>query len=133
MGINISNQPLYEQRASALVGVQSANPAESKGKVSGEDSRYEADNASRPESIQREKLDSAVAQLNSYVQTVRRELQFSIHDDSGRTVIKVLDRDSGEIIRQIPSEEALDVIARLPSDSASDNQGENPLLFNDLA
>lgn len=131
MGININNQPLYEQRASAVVGVQPVNPVDPTGKAGGQNTSKESEDTPRSEPVEREKLDSAVEQLNSYVQTVRRELQFSIHDDSGRTVIKVLDRDSGEVIRQIPSEEALDVLSRLPGASGGD--GENPLLFNDLA
>ena len=52
-------------------------------------------------------ISRAVSQLNTYVQTINRELQFSVDEASGRTVIKVLDALSGQIIRQMPSEEAL--------------------------
>lgn len=53
------------------------------------------------------KLQEAVNQINAYVQTVQRDLSFSMDDDSGQTVIKVIDTDSGELIRQIPSEEVI--------------------------
>lgn len=53
----------------------------------------------------------AVGQLNDYVQNIQRDLHFSIDDDTGRTVIKVVDSQSEEVIRQIPPEEAL-VLAR---------------------
>lgn len=54
-----------------------------------------------------ENLDNAVKQLNDYVQSVRRDLQFSIDKDSGRTVIKVVDSQTKEVIRQYPAEEVL--------------------------
>ncbi len=88
----------------------------------------EAERAGQP--VERQQLDSAVARLNDYVQVVRRELQFSVHDDSGRTVVKVLDRDTGEVVRQIPSEEMLEVAGQLPGEV---EDGGQPLLFNDLA
>jgi flagellar protein FlaG len=54
-----------------------------------------------------ENLDNAVKQLNDYIQSVRRDLQFSIDKDSGRTVIKVVDSQTKEVIRQYPAEEVL--------------------------
>ena len=55
----------------------------------------------------RERLESSVSQLKDLAQSVQRDLQFSIDDSSGRTVITVLDSNTEEIIRQIPSEEVL--------------------------
>ena len=40
-------------------------------------------------------------------------LEFSMHEESGRTMIKVIEKDSGNLIRQIPPEEVLDLIARM--------------------
>ena len=57
-------------------------------------------------------LEKAVSEINDYVQTLNRSLQFSVDDDSGRTVIKVIDPQSDEVIRQIPPEEIL-AIARV--------------------
>lgn len=53
------------------------------------------------------KVEQAVNQMNQYVQTLNRDLQFSVDEDSGRTVVKVLDTETKEVIRQIPSEELL--------------------------
>ena len=52
-------------------------------------------------------IDDAVQDINEYIQAVHRELQFSVDEDSGRTVIKVMDLETKEVIRQIPNEEAL--------------------------
>jgi flagellar protein FlaG len=66
----------------------------------------------KPEEVSlRESLQTAVAQLNDYMQNVERSLQFTIDEDSGKDVVTVLDKKTEEIIRQFPSEEVL-VIAR---------------------
>jgi flagellar protein FlaG len=57
-----------------------------------------------------------VESINKYLQTVKRDLQFSVDASSGRTVITVLDRESQEIIRQIPPEAAVELAANLRSD-----------------
>ena len=54
-----------------------------------------------------EEIREAVSQLNEFVQGIRRELQFSVDEDSGRTVIRVYNTDTDELVRQIPSEEVL--------------------------
>jgi len=58
-------------------------------------------------------LNQAVAEINQFVQQIQRDLQFSVDDKTGRTVIKVLDSESKEVIRQIPEEELLDVARSL--------------------
>lgn len=42
-----------------------------------------------------------------------RNLLFSIDDDSGRTIVKVVDNATKEVIRQIPSEEILSIAKAL--------------------
>ena len=55
----------------------------------------------------REQIEDAVASIQEFVQSVRRSINFSLEDGSGRVVVKVTDAESGSVIRQIPSEEAL--------------------------
>jgi flagellar protein FlaG len=52
-------------------------------------------------------LEGAVRDLNDYVQNLQRSLQFNIDEDSGHTIIRVVDANTDEVIRQIPSEEVL--------------------------
>ena len=54
-------------------------------------------------------VKDAVERIRNFVTDVRRELQFSVDEDSGRTIITVIDSDSGKIIRQIPPEEILEI------------------------
>lgn len=58
-------------------------------------------------------LESAVSDIQSFVQAVKRGLEFSVDDSTGDVVVKVIDTDSGKLIRQIPSEELLKLAERL--------------------
>lgn len=61
----------------------------------------------------REDIEAAVATIQDFVQNVRRSLNFSLEEGSGRVVVKVTDAGSGDVIRQIPSEEALQLAENL--------------------
>jgi flagellar protein FlaG len=66
----------------------------------------------------RAELEQAVTDIREFVQTSKRNLDFSIDDSTGRVVVKVIATDSGEVIRQLPSEAALKLAASL-SDASS--------------
>ena len=57
--------------------------------------------------IEGSKATNAVIKLNSFIQSVGRDLLFSVDDDSGEMVIKVVDSETKELIRQIPPEEVV--------------------------
>ena len=62
---------------------------------------------------ERERVVEAIKRIQEFVDETQRGLQFSIDDDTGRIVVKVIARHSGEVIRQLPSEEALELAKRL--------------------
>jgi len=68
--------------------------------------------ARKPEQNQ-QPLDDMVSELNNLVRELHRELQFSVDDKSGETIIKVVDRETDEVVRQIPSEEVVRLRQRL--------------------
>ena len=49
----------------------------------------------------------AASTISSFVQNVSRELKFNVDEQTGRTVITVMDRATDQVIRQIPAEEML--------------------------
>lgn len=75
-------------------------------------SRKQQSSASDP-SIGRDQVEEAVATLQEFVQSVRRNLNFSVDDGTGQVVVRVTDTTSGDVIRQIPSEEALQLAENL--------------------
>lgn len=68
--------------------------------------------ANNNEAVQ-ENLEQAVSRLNDYVQSSKRELQFSMDESTGRSVITVIDSTTSEVIRQLPDEVALDLARKL--------------------
>lgn len=60
-----------------------------------------------------QQLEQAVSNMQEFVQTINRDLSFSLDDSTGRLVVKVTDSKSGDLIRQMPSEEALSLVKRL--------------------
>ncbi len=51
---------------------------------------------------------AAVQSANAYIQeSTSSSLQFSLDQDSGRTVVKMVDTETEEVLRQFPSEEML--------------------------
>ena len=73
--------------------------------------------------VSSEQLEAAVAELAQAMQSVQRNLNFTIDDGSGQTVVKVIDSSSNEVIRQFPSEEALALAARMREMNNSDMSG----------
>jgi len=59
---------------------------------------------------ERKRLSEASSNLNEFMQTMQRNLKFSVDEVSGESVIAVHDAKTDELIRQIPSMEALEVI-----------------------
>jgi flagellar protein FlaG len=52
-------------------------------------------------------VKQAARQLESFMESMNRYLEFRVDQDSGRTIVTVKDKSTGEVVRQIPSEEVL--------------------------
>lgn len=58
-------------------------------------------------------VNDAVERVRTQVQSLQRDLNFSVDDSTGQVVIQVLDGNSGKVVRQIPSEDILRLAERL--------------------
>ncbi|MCQ8821434.1 flagellar protein FlaG [Pseudoalteromonas agarivorans] len=74
-------------------------------------------NSSQNQQLEREQLEKVAQQLQEFMGEMSRSLQFQVDEDSGRDVIKILDKTSGDVIKQYPSEEVLSLVSKL-SESA---------------
>jgi flagellar protein FlaG len=63
--------------------------------------------------LEREQLEKVAQQLQDFMGEMNRSLQFQVDEDSGRDVIKVLDKTTGDVIKQYPSEEVLSLVSKL--------------------
>jgi flagellar protein FlaG len=57
----------------------------------------------------REVVAKAAAQLQEFVSSMGRNLNFSVDESTGYSVVRVVNPDTGELIRQLPSEELLKI------------------------
>lgn len=69
--------------------------------------------AERSQDELKQDLEQAVQRLNEFVVPNQSTLSFSIDENSGMQVVKVVDSKTDEIIRQFPSEEAIQVARAL--------------------
>lgn len=107
-----------------LGGVQASRVAggASAGQVHGKARREDPASggvAASPPVMAKAELERTVESLNESVQNHRRSLRFSVDEDSGRTVIRVVDPRTDEIIRQIPPEEVLDLAKHLENSAGA--------------
>lgn len=61
----------------------------------------------------REDVVKAAEKLNKAVDAFDVQVRFEVHEETGRTVVKVVDRSTGELIRQIPPEQILKISAEI--------------------
>lgn len=76
-----------------------------------------------PVAVVAETLHDAVATINRELLMSGRELSFSVDEESGKTVLRVLHSGTGEVVRQIPHEAVLAVAARLKAGEPMDSLG----------
>ena len=55
----------------------------------------------------RESIEKIAADLQKFVQSMGRDLNFSVDETTGYHVVRVIDQNTGELIRQLPSDELL--------------------------
>ena len=58
-----------------------------------------------------QKMLAALEQDIESIHNIR--IQFSMHDKTGRTMIKIMDKTTEKLIREIPSEEVLNLAAKI--------------------
>lgn len=107
MSADIINNSVASGSRSSSATSQTTQPSVNRQNVAAVSGNYVPPQAAQYEKPNLEQLTEAVEQLNDHLQTIDRDLQFSIDDASGHTVVKVINSETDEIIRQMPSEEVL--------------------------
>jgi flagellar protein FlaG len=127
--------PLKSPQAQQDVGLkvvkdnnsQSSTPAESTENVIDKISQQQESIAAQKDSVKEtraqidERLTQQVSKMNEYVQSIQRDLNFSVDDSSGEVVVKVFNRHTNELVRQFPTEEALRLAERMKENSDSNS------------
>lgn len=58
-------------------------------------------------------VTQALKSINKTLEIRSQGLEFSIDEDSHRTIVKIVDKNTKDVIRQIPTEEALEIAKAL--------------------
>ena len=67
-----------------------------------------------------EVVRNAAKELNEFAKKIQTNLNFSVDESSGRSIITVTDTQTGDVIRQIPAKEALAVANLIREAAAAD-------------
>lgn len=118
---NFGYQPTASQQAAASSAVE-LNKMKSGPETAAPESQARAEPAKAEQAVTAGELGEAVENINQFVNSQGRTLNFSVDEESGKPVVKVIDFETKEVIRQIPSEEVLTMakaIKRLQEDLGS--------------
>lgn len=89
----------------------SISPAGPQAPLASVDPATRADPVAAPEGGERgtvaARLEDAVSAINAFLKPISNNLEFSIDEGSGKTVVKLVDTETNTVLRQYPTKEAL--------------------------
>ena len=119
--INTASQTI-EQKSSTIIPSKSPPPADESNvyRLRQVEEKKQVEETPQPEEkAVEEKKEEKISQemlneLSSDIETLHSVgLSFAQHEDTGRTMVEVMDRDTQQVIRQIPAEDILDMAAKM--------------------
>ena len=76
-----------------------------------DDANKDASKAKQKEAEQ--KIIEGIEEASGKIEAQYKELKFSIHKDTKRIMVKVVDKETKEVLREIPPEKVLDIMAKV--------------------
>jgi flagellar protein FlaG len=111
--VNSSNLTNDKAERSALHKAEAENDLAKNTARIEEQSKSSISEASNTPTMTPKQLEKVAQQLQDFMGEMNRSLEFLVDKDSGRDVIKVLDKSTGDLVKQYPSEEVLGIISKL--------------------
>jgi flagellar protein FlaG len=75
--------------------------------------RVDAQQPVVPAAISQAELTRSLEAINHFLQPVNSDITFSQDDQTGKTIVKIVDTKTQTLLRQIPSEEAVELAKQL--------------------
>ena len=63
--------------------------------------------------ITKEELEQTVEKANQFLLGLKTQFDFKVHESTGRTVVRLIDKQTEEVVKEIPPEKMLDVLASI--------------------
>jgi flagellar protein FlaG len=109
--VNVSGNPLTSRNEKGVdMEVQPSEYTQTKQQVTVEGSNTEKKEQEGSKYTEKEVYD-AIESANKKVEHTKTEFEFSIHEDTKRIMVKVMDKDTHEVIKELPPEKILDAVA----------------------
>ena len=70
-------------------------------------------NSSQQLLLTKEDLETVASDLSDFMQSLNTDIEFSIHEKSGRMMVKVVDTKTHDVLKEFPPEELLDTIGAI--------------------
>ena len=70
-------------------------------------------NSSQQVALTKEDLETVASDLSDFMQSLNTDIEFSIHEKSGRMMVKVVDTRTHDVLKEFPPEELLDTIGAI--------------------
>ncbi|HSH98480.1 MAG: flagellar protein FlaG [Methylophilaceae bacterium] len=106
--MSIPSVDLYSARPIVTPApVYTGGSVQSKAAVSTVDASQASKSANAP--VSQSALEAAVKNINEFVSPMTQSIEFSLDQESGRTIVKVVDSETQKVLRQIPDEEVLQI------------------------
>ena len=61
----------------------------------------------------KETVERTVQALKNYIESNKRALNISVHEETGTIMVKVISEKDGKVIREVPPEKFLDLAAKI--------------------
>jgi len=74
-----------------------------------ESSQFVPPDVAKASAPTREVVAKAAEQIQSFVKSMGRDLNFSVDKTTGYHVVRVVDPNTGEVVRQLPAKELLEI------------------------
>ncbi len=103
----ISSAVFPEANAAPQVKTSTVSDAEAVAKVAA--TVIKPSNVDATSQPTRDVVAKAAAELQNFVQSMGRNLSFSVDETTGYHVVRVVNPSTGELVRQLPSEELLKI------------------------
>ena len=107
------SSPVNSSETNSVNGFTSINELDNKVNSTKSVGETQTDNETENTPLTPKQLEKVAQQLQDFVGDLNRSIEFSVDTDSGRDVIKVIDKNSGDILKQYPSEEVLTLVSKL--------------------
>ena len=112
-GASLPPQPVHTPNAAPQSAGQTAQTRTAVEPVQTDNQSDKLNDKTNQNPASKDEVKNAVLKLEKFVSSTASDIQFSLDDDSGEPIVKVIDRSTKEVIRQIPSKEMLEIAQAL--------------------